>query len=146
MPWFPLALPAHPANTFNMLSKKVFLFCLLLVCIVRTSKAVKSIEIQLIRIEDIPTEEFKQASEVQNIQVAIAGPCLVGLYVPLFMVLPRYFSCPSKVDKDCLARIWFISPTSIFSKNPEKNEKKIFTKYLLWYSFLWIGEILNTNI
>ena len=89
-----------------MLSKyKCFLFCLLLVCIVRTSKAVKSIEIQLIRIEDIPTEEFKQASEVQNIQVATAGPGLVGLYVPLFMVLPRYFSCPSKVDKDCFARI-----------------------------------------
>ena len=86
-----------------MLSKKVFLFCLLLVCIVRTSKAVKSIEIQLIRIEDIPTEEFKQASEVQNIQVATAGPGLVGLYVPLFMVLPRYFSCPSKVDRDCFA-------------------------------------------
>ena len=81
------------------------LFCLLLVCIVQTSKAVKSIEIQLIRIEDIPTEEFKQASEVQNIQVATAGPGLVGLYVPLFMVLPRYFSCPSKVDKDCFARI-----------------------------------------
>ena len=89
-----------------MLSKyKCFLFCLLLVCIVRTSKAVKSIEIQLIRIEDIPTEEFKQASEVQNIQVATTGPGLVGLYVPLFMVLPRYFSCPSKVDKDCFARI-----------------------------------------
>ena len=88
-----------------MLSKyKCFLFCLLLVCIVRTSKAVKSIEIQLIRIEDIPTEEFKQASEVQNIQVATAGPGLVGLYVPLFMVLPRYFSCPSKVDKGCFAR------------------------------------------
>ena len=124
MLWFPLALPAHPANTFNMLSKKVFLFCLLLVCIVRTSKAVKSIEIQLIRIEDIPTEEFKQASEVQNIQVATAGPGLVGLYVPLFMVLPRYFSCPSKVDKDCFARIWF----KMF--NHKKN-------YEFWYYLLW---------
>ena len=80
------------------------MFCCVLsltVCIAQTSKAVKSIEIQLIRIEDIPTEEFKQASEVQNIQVATAGTGLLGLYVPLFMVLPRYFSCPSKVAKDC---------------------------------------------
>lgn len=83
------------------------------ICIVRTSKAVKSIEIQLIRIEDIPTEEFKQASEVQNIQVATAGPGLVGLYVPLFMVLPRYFSCPSK-------------NTSAFGINFEANISVIF--------------------
>ena len=84
------------------------------VCIVRTSKAVKSIEIQLIRIEDIPTEEFKQASEVQNIQVATVGSGLVGLYVPLFMVLPRYFSCPSK-------------NTSAFGINFEANISVIFT-------------------
>ena len=83
-----------------MLSLKNKLFVLsFTVCVLRTSKTVKSIEIQLIRIEDIPTEEFKQASEVQNIQVATAGSELVGLYVPLFMVLPRYFSCPSKVTK-----------------------------------------------
>ena len=35
-----------------------------------------------------------KTSEVQNIQVA-DGNILEGMNVPLFMVFPRYYSCPS---------------------------------------------------
>lgn len=82
-------------KTFWLLGSPAFKSFSFSVCIIRTTKAIKSIEIQLVRIEEIPKEEFKQASEVQNIQVA-HGNVQLGQNIPLFMLLPRYFSCPSK--------------------------------------------------
>jgi len=53
---------------------------------------IKSIEVQLIRIEQ--TQENKQSTEVQNIQVA-ENDVERGCQVPLYMIFPRYYACPS---------------------------------------------------
>ena len=45
--------------------------------------------------EELPEDNLKQASEVQNIQIA-DGDVPRGTVVPLFMVFPRYFSCPTQ--------------------------------------------------
>lgn len=64
------------------------------VCVEASDKPVKSIEIQLIRIEEIGAMPGqKLVSEVQNIQVA-EGNVRTGLDIPLYMVFPRYFCCP----------------------------------------------------
>ena len=82
-------------NTWKNVHCEIVLPFIFSVGIVQTTKPVKSIEIQLIRIEDIPKGESRHVSEVQNIQVA-NGNVLPGMQIPLYMVLPRYFSCPSK--------------------------------------------------
>lgn len=53
---------------------------------------IKSIEIQLVRAETF--ENKTNATEVQNIQVA-DGNVLPGLEVPLYMLFPKIYSCPT---------------------------------------------------
>jgi len=53
---------------------------------------IKSIEIQLVRAETF--EGKTNATEVQNIQVA-DGNMLPGLEVPLYMLFPKIYSCPT---------------------------------------------------
>jgi hypothetical protein len=58
--------------------------------------AIKAIELQLIRVETCGCAEgyAKEATEVQNIRIA-EGDVLRGIVIPIFMILPRLFSCPS---------------------------------------------------
>ncbi|CAH2088182.1 unnamed protein product [Euphydryas editha] len=60
------------------------------------SVPIKSIELQLVRVETCGTSEgySKDATEVQNIQVC-EGDVLRARAVPLHMVLPRLFTCPT---------------------------------------------------
>jgi hypothetical protein len=53
---------------------------------------IKSIEIQLVRVEQF--ENKTNATEVQNIQVA-DGNVISGLEVPLYMLFPKIYSCPT---------------------------------------------------
>jgi len=64
------------------------------------SEKIKSIEVQLVRIETCGnTEGFcKESTEIQNIQVA-DGDVQRGKRVPLFMVFPRLFTCPTLTTK-----------------------------------------------
>ena len=62
--------------------------------IIQASEAIKSIELLLLRVEELPSESFKQSSEVQNIQVA-ENDVERGCQVPLYMIFPRYYACPS---------------------------------------------------
>lgn len=55
---------------------------------------IKSIEIQLVRAETF--ENKTNATEVQNIQVA-DGNVVSGLEVPLYMLFPKIYSCPTFV-------------------------------------------------
>eukprot|EP01016_Furgasonia_blochmanni_P037458 TRINITY_DN4417_c0_g1_i6.p1 TRINITY_DN4417_c0_g1~~TRINITY_DN4417_c0_g1_i6.p1 ORF type:complete len:314 (-),score=77.31 TRINITY_DN4417_c0_g1_i6:308-1249(-) len=62
---------------------------------------IRSIEIQLVRVESIvgKSAKFLQATEIQNLQVA-DGNISKGVVVPIYMTLPKYFSCPSVHHKE----------------------------------------------
>jgi len=65
--------------------------------VVEESEAViKSIELQLVRVETCGCADgyAKEATEIQNIQIADADVCR-GLNIPVFMVFPRLFTCPT---------------------------------------------------
>ncbi|XP_041968870.1 vacuolar protein sorting-associated protein 26C isoform X2 [Aricia agestis] len=60
------------------------------------SVGIKSIELQLVRVETCGCAEgySKDATEIQNIQVG-EGDVRRGATLPLYMVLPRLFTCPT---------------------------------------------------
>ena len=65
--------------------------------VVETSEAaVKSIELQLVRVETVAYAEgqAREATEIQNVQVADGNVCR-DLVIPLYMVFPRLFVCPT---------------------------------------------------
>eukprot|EP01039_Chlorochromonas_danica_P000118 gene117-126_t len=58
---------------------------------------VKSLELQLVRVETVTTADgrvTKEATEVQTIQIGDGNVCR-NLSVPMYMVFPRVFSCPT---------------------------------------------------
>ncbi|XP_055501113.1 vacuolar protein sorting-associated protein 26C [Leucoraja erinacea] len=57
---------------------------------------VKSIELQLVRVETCGCVEgyARDATEIQNIQIADGNICQ-GLAIPIYMVFPRLFTCPT---------------------------------------------------
>ncbi|XP_060588830.1 vacuolar protein sorting-associated protein 26C-like, partial [Ruditapes philippinarum] len=57
---------------------------------------IKSIEIQLVRVETCGCAEgfAKDATEIQNIQIA-DGDVMRGIHIPIFMIFPRLFTCPT---------------------------------------------------
>ncbi|KFO88571.1 Down syndrome critical region protein 3, partial [Buceros rhinoceros silvestris] len=65
--------------------------------VVETAEAaVKSIELQLVRVETCGCAEgyARDATEIQNIQIADGDVCR-GLPIPIYMVFPRLFTCPT---------------------------------------------------
>ncbi|XP_029459316.1 vacuolar protein sorting-associated protein 26C isoform X1 [Rhinatrema bivittatum] len=58
--------------------------------------AIKSIELQLVRVETCGCAEgyARDATEIQNIQIAEGDVCRV-LPIPIYMVFPRLFTCPT---------------------------------------------------
>uniref|UniRef100_A0A3B3I9H6 VPS26 endosomal protein sorting factor C n=1 Tax=Oryzias latipes TaxID=8090 RepID=A0A3B3I9H6_ORYLA len=57
---------------------------------------IKSIELQLVRVETCGCAEgyARDATEIQNIQIAEGDVCH-GLSIPIYMVFPRLFTCPT---------------------------------------------------
>jgi len=66
------------------------------ICVESCDARIRSIELQLVRVETCGSTEgyAKEPTEVQNIQVA-DGDVARGLPIPLFMVFPRLFTCPT---------------------------------------------------
>lgn len=62
--------------------------------------AIKSVELQLLRIETVGTDGgfTKEATEVQNIQIADGDPPR-GIPISIHMIFPRLFTCPSVAAK-----------------------------------------------
>lgn len=60
------------------------------------SVPIKSIELQLVRVETCGCAEgySRDATEIQNIQIGEGDVCR-GRDIPLYMVLPRLFTCPT---------------------------------------------------
>lgn len=64
--------------------------------VVKSDVAVKSIELQLVRVETCGCQEgfSKDTTEIQNIQIG-DGNVLKDFEIPVYMVFPRLFTCPS---------------------------------------------------
>ena len=70
------------------------------VVVVESNKSIKSIDLQLIRIESIFSGDtgFKEPTEVQSLQIA-DGDVRKGAKIPLYMLFPRQFTCPTTFYK-----------------------------------------------
>lgn len=66
-----------------------------------TEAPIRSIEMQLVRVETCGCDEgySKDATEVQTIQIA-DGNVMPKLEIPIYMVLPRLFTCPTLLTKN----------------------------------------------
>uniref|UniRef100_A0A098LZC2 Vacuolar protein sorting-associated protein 26C n=1 Tax=Hypsiglena sp. JMG-2014 TaxID=1550645 RepID=A0A098LZC2_9SAUR len=64
--------------------------------VVNSDAAIKSIELQLVRVETCGCAEgyARDATEIQNIQIADGDVCR-NLPIPIHMVFPRLFTCPT---------------------------------------------------
>ncbi|KAL0589355.1 hypothetical protein ABG067_002574 [Albugo candida] len=71
------------------------------VTIARTDVPVKSVEIQLIRVESIiyGDKTARDATEIQNIQIGQGDPC-PELAIPIYMIFPRLFTCPTMITPE----------------------------------------------
>lgn len=61
---------------------------------------VKSIELQLVRVESVidAGNTAREATEIQNIQIADGDVCR-NLVIPLYMIFPRLFTCPTMITE-----------------------------------------------
>ena len=62
-----------------------------------SDSAIKSIELQLVRVETVIPENgghMREATEIQSIQIG-EGNISRNMIVPMYMVFPRLFSCPT---------------------------------------------------
>ena len=71
-----------------------------LVTVKESEAPIKSIEVQLVRVETCGCAEgyAKETTEIQNIQVA-EGDVARGIPIRLHMIFPRLFTCPSVAAK-----------------------------------------------
>jgi len=62
----------------------------------QSDSLLKSIELQLVRVETCGCAEgySRDLTEIQNIQIAEGNVCR-GIVIPIYMIFPRYFTCPS---------------------------------------------------
>jgi hypothetical protein len=62
---------------------------------------IRSIELQLVRVETVITEggssSPREATEIQTIQIGEGNVCR-NMVVPMYMVFPRLFSCPTIIN------------------------------------------------
>ena len=70
------------------------------VTVVNCAATIRSVELQLVRVETIVIEgqPMREATEIQNIQIG-DGNIFRGLPVPMHMVFPRLFSCPTVISQ-----------------------------------------------
>ncbi len=60
---------------------------------------IRSLELQLVRVETVILDgkTLREATEIQNIQIGEGNICR-GIVVPMYMVFPRLFACPSNIS------------------------------------------------
>jgi len=93
----------------------------------KCEETIKSIEIQLIRVETCGCSEgfAKEPTEIQNIQIS-DGDVPRNFEIPIYMIFPRLFTCPSlgaptfKVDFEISIVVLFPDGTNVSEKIPIK--------------------------
>lgn len=69
------------------------------VTVVESETRIKSIELQLVRVETINAgggDKGREATEIQNLQIGDGDVCR-NLPLPLYMIFPRVFTCPTVI-------------------------------------------------
>ncbi|XP_064470449.1 vacuolar protein sorting-associated protein 26C-like [Ornithodoros turicata] len=71
------------------------------ICVERCDIPIRSIELQLVRVETCGCAEgyARDATEIQNIQIGEGDVCH-GINIPIYMVFPRLFTCPTLVTNN----------------------------------------------
>lgn len=66
------------------------------VIVEKSDAPIRSLELQLVRVETVTIDGHatKEATEIQNIQIGEGNICR-NFIVPMYMVFPRLFSCPT---------------------------------------------------
>lgn len=71
------------------------------VTVVDSATPIKSVELQLVRVETITAasgaQVARESTEIQNLQIGEGNVCK-NLAIPLYMVFPRVFTCPTSVS------------------------------------------------
>ena len=69
------------------------------VIIQEAGASIRSLELQLVRVETIIFDgaATREATEIQNIQIGEGNVCR-GIVVPMYMIFPRLFSCPTIIS------------------------------------------------
>ena len=69
------------------------------VIIAESGAPIRAIELQLVRVESISSDGIytREATEIQNIQIGEGDVCR-DMVVPMYMVFPRLFSCPTVIS------------------------------------------------
>lgn len=69
------------------------------ITVVHSAAKIRSIELQLVRVETIAYADgtAREATEIQNLQVGDGDVCR-GLAIPLYMIFPRIFTCPTSIS------------------------------------------------
>lgn len=67
--------------------------------VVHSEAKIRSIELQLVRVETITHGEHtsKESTEIQNLQIGDGDVCR-ELPIPLYMIFPRIFTCPTSIS------------------------------------------------
>jgi Vacuolar protein sorting-associated protein 26 len=69
------------------------------ITVLESAAKIKSIEMQLVRVETIyagGSEVSREATEIQNLQIGDGAVC-INLAIPLYMIFPRVFTCPTVI-------------------------------------------------
>jgi len=72
------------------------------ITVVKSAVNIKSIELQLVRVESCSVADggmVKEATEIQNLQLA-DGNIPVGFSLPIYMIFPRLFTCPTLITQN----------------------------------------------
>jgi len=69
------------------------------VIVVESAAPIRSLELQLVRVETVVLDgaSNREATEIQNIQIGEGNVCR-DTVVPMYMVFPRLFSCPTIIS------------------------------------------------
>lgn len=70
-------------------------------CIERCDAAIRSVELQLVRVETCGCAQgySRDATEIQNIQIGEGDVCR-NILIPIHMIFPRLFTCPTLVTNN----------------------------------------------
>ena len=73
----------------------------------RCAAPVRSIELQLVRVETCGCAEgyAREATEIQNIQIG-DGDIPTNVDIPIYMVFPRLFTCPTLITTNFKIGRW----------------------------------------
>uniref|UniRef100_A0A915K8M7 Uncharacterized protein n=1 Tax=Romanomermis culicivorax TaxID=13658 RepID=A0A915K8M7_ROMCU len=95
------------------------------ITIKQCDKEIKSVELQLVRVETVGSngDYTKESSEIQTIQIGV-GDVARDFSIPIFMIFPRLFTCPTvetpnfRIEFEVFVHIIFIDDVYISESFP----------------------------